>query len=236
MSPVYTRLAVATLLASLIACVPTHTVKPLPDFVSTGLGPGDRVTVTTTAGDVHEFEITEIRENKLIGHELQFELQALMSIKKHAWTRPESPCGGEKPLGCSVPLLVAIASEAHSHYEGKFYDACAQHDYCYRHGFTSYGKDRKACDDAFFEDMKALCPKAAVNKLGRVLQAVDGSLDSRQTCLSVAEDYYGAVRRYGEKKYLTKDSTLCAYDGPSQLLKRKPASEQSATTSESPVN
>lgn len=206
---------VAAILLCMSACAPTHTIKPLPNFVNAGLEPGDKVTVTTHSGETHEFEIIEIRGDLLVGEKSQFALRDIASIKKHAWSRPESPCGGETPLGCSVPLLVGLVSEAHSHYKGKFYDACAQHDYCYRHGFASYGMNRDRCDSEFLLGMQNLCPDAAVSKFGKVLSVLDGSLDSRRSCLNVASDYHQAVRRYGEEKFQTaSSSSYCEYDGP----------------------
>ena len=160
------------LLACAVACTPTHNVKPLPNFVQVGLEPGDRVTVTTHDGETHDLVITEIRGDVLVGGDAEFALQHIASIKKHAWKRPESPCGGEKPLGCSLPLLVSVASETHRHYQEKFYDACAQHDYCYRHGFASYGMDRKGCDDAFLTDMQNSCPDEPGSRLGKVLDVL----------------------------------------------------------------
>lgn len=210
-----------------VACAPvTHTVKPLPNFVKTGLAVGDTVTVTTHSAEVVEFVIMDIQNGVLIGKALRFDIKGLASIKKHSWSRPESPCGGEKPLGCSVPLLVALASEAHGHYQDKFYDACAQHDYCYRHGATTYGTTRDDCDDAFLFDMQNLCPDPATGKLGRVMQVMDGSLDSRTTCLTVAKDYFSVVRRYGEEKFATSNSRYCEYDGPPV----NPSSARKSTT------
>lgn len=201
-------------IACAIACTPTHNVKPLPNFVNAGLEPGDRVSVTTHDDTEHEFVITEIRGDVLLGDDVAFGLQDIASIRKHAWERPQSPCGGEEPLGCSLPLLVSLASELHSHYREKFYDACAQHDYCYRHGFASYGTNRESCDDEFLLDMQNSCPTEAVSRLGKVFDALDNSVESRQSCLSVADDFYAAVRRYGEQKFATSASTYCEYNGP----------------------
>lgn len=204
----------AVSIACVVACTPTHNVKPLPNFVSAGLERGDRVTITTHDDETHEFVITEIRGDVLVGDNAEFALQDIASIRKHAWKRPESPCGGEEPLGCSLPFLVSLASELHSYYREKFYDACAQHDYCYRHGFVSYGMDRKSCDDEFLVDMQYSCPDEAGSGLGKFLEAVDTSVESRRSCLSVADDFYVAVRRYGEEKFATSNSTYCEYDGP----------------------
>ena len=219
-------LGVALLLA-LAACTPMHTVKPLPDFVSVGLEPGDRIEVTTRGGTTHEVVVEEVRRDRIVGADQEYLLEDLVSIKKAAWERPESPCGGGKPLGCSVPWLVSLASEAHGHYKEKFYDACADHDYCYRHGHASYGLDRRSCDEAFLDDMRALCPDRASSGVGRVLEVFDDSLDSRQTCETVANDFYQAVRRYGADRFETTLSTYCEYDGPPA---RAPGTQGSAET------
>lgn len=207
-------IVIAVSIACAVACTPTHNVKPLPNFVSAALEPGDRVTVTTHDGKEHEFVITEIRGDVLLGVDAEFALQDVASIRKHAWKRPESPCGGEEPLGCSLPFLVSLASESHSYYREKFYDACAQHDYCYRHGFASYGMDRKSCDDEFLRDMQYSCPDEAGGRLGKVIDALNTSVESRRRCLSVADDFYVAVRRYGEERFATSASTYCEYNGP----------------------
>lgn len=219
-------------LAQLLACAPAmHTVKPLPNFVSVGLAPGDTVTVTTRAGTTHEFVIETIRGDVLVSADDEFALADLQDIKKHGGERPKSPCGGEKPLGCSVPLLVSLTSEVHAHYEDIFYDACAQHDYCYRHGFASYGQDRQTCDEEFLEDMLTLCPKGANSDLGRVLEVLSDSPDSRHSCELVADDYFGAVRRFGRERFETTNSTYCEYDGPPAVLRRAPLSQLPKETS-----
>lgn len=212
----YRRLLLVVLLASMMACTPMHAVKPLPNFVDVALTPGDRVTVQTHDGATHEFIITEIRGDTLVGDNQQFALRDLASIQKHAWKRPESPCGGEEPLGCSIPLLVSLASERHNQYRKPFYDACAQHDYCYRHGAATYGVDRQSCDDEFLTDMQNSCPNAAGSKVGKVIEVLDNSVQSRRACLSVANDFYSAVRRYGEDRFETANSSYCEYNGPPQ--------------------
>lgn len=197
-----------------VSCTPAHNVKPLPDFVRTGIEVGDRVIVTSHAGEVSEFVVTENRVDTLIGEDIEIDLADAARIQVYGWERPDSPCGGDKPLGCSLPILISLASEEHAHYKEEFYDACAQHDYCYRHGFASYGLDRKACDTEFLQGMQALCPEAAKGTMGKVLQSVDGSTSSRGVCLRIADDYHAAVRRYGEKKFLSTTSTYCEYNGP----------------------
>jgi len=227
------RLSLVYLLAfAAVACTPLHTVKPLPNFVKEGLTAGDKVTVTTHAGDERELVLTKVRSDALVGDDVEIALIDIATIKKHAWSRPESPCGGEKPLGCSLPLLVSLASELHNHYTEIFYDACADHDYCYRHGAATYGMDRDSCDEAFLNDMQALCPAGATSKVGKVFEVFDDSLDSRQNCETVADDYYNAVRRYGAEKFEAAGSTYCEYNGPPRRLPR--ASDAPSGSPESP--
>lgn len=208
------HVSLAFLVCIVGGCTPTHTVRPLPDFVATALDPGDRVTVTTHKGEEFEFIVADIQGNTIVGESVTFRLEELASIRKHAWQRPDSPCGGEKPLGCSLPFLVALSSELHGHYSSVFHDACEQHDYCYRHGFASYGLDRDACDAEFLANMQATCPAPPAGKAGKVLEVFNDSLDSRSNCLTVANDYHAAVRRYGEKRFETTGSTYCEYNGP----------------------
>lgn len=220
------------LLLTLTACAPAmHTVKPLPDFVQVGLAAGDTVTVTTHDGRQYEVVIEEVRRDVLVSADQEFVLADIADIKKHGGPRPPSPCGGDKPLGCSVPLLVSLTSEAHGHYQDTFYDACAQHDYCYRHGYASYGQDRDACDAAFLEDMLALCPKEPDSNLGKMFDVLSDSLDSRHTCERVADDYHAAVRRFGKDRFETANSTYCEYDGPPAGLSSAPLRSSASQSS-----
>ena len=200
--------------ASAAACAPAHNVKPLPNFVETAIEPGDKVTVTTRDGEIQEFVVTDVRDEILFGEAQQIPISNIVKLQKRSWSRPPSPCGGDKPLGCSVPLLISVASESHSHYREVFYDACAQHDYCYRHGHRSYGVYRETCDTRFLVDMQALCPAPGGNVVTKTLQLLDDTVSSRQTCLAVAQSFYLAVREYGEDKFETENSTYCEYDGP----------------------
>ena len=212
------RFSLGAVIVLLAACTPSHNIKPLPNFVSVALEPGDRVVVTTVEGMTVEFVVTEVRGDIIVGGDEEYSLERITSLRKYSWGRPESPCGGDKPLGCSLPFLVSLTSESHSHYQKEFYDACAQHDYCYRHGVASYGLDRKTCDDEFLLDMHNLCPPAAEGTLERIAELMGDSVASRPVCLNVADDYYAAVRRYGEDKFQMASSTYCEYNGPTEKL------------------
>lgn len=199
--------------AILAACTPTHTVRPLPDFVQTGIQAGDKVILTTLDGEETEFVVVEVTDDALVSATDRYLLSDIAELKKLSWSEPSSPCGDGKPLGCSVPLWVSLTSEAHEHYRGAFHEACVQHDYCYRHGFNTYGHDRAACDEEFKANMEQTCPKPE-SKLGKAVDVLFGGVQSRDTCLSVADDFYSVVRRFGADKFQADDGSYCEYDGP----------------------
>ena len=194
------------------ACAPTHNVKPLPEFVDKGIEPGDKVIVTTKSGDTIEFVVSEVTNSMLIGAEHRVAPEDIDTLRKKSWSTPPSPCGGDEKLECSVPLLVSLTSETYAHYRRHFHDACTQHDYCYRHGFRTYGLDREACDVEFLENMRAACPAATGSPLGIFIDV--SSVHSSHTCLSTADEFYAVVRRYGESEFHSDTSTVCEYDGP----------------------
>lgn len=196
------------------ACMPAHNVKPLPDFVETGIEPGDQVIVTTKDGRTARFVVTDVRDETLFGEGERIPISDIAVLKKRSWSRPASPCGGEKPLGCSLPVAVSVASESHAHYREEFHDACAEHDYCYRHGYRTYGVTREECDLRFLADMRNLCPPPAGNVVAKTLQVLDDSVESRRTCLAVADSFYLAVSEFGEGNFEIEGSTYCEYDGP----------------------
>lgn len=205
--------AMLAIAALCIACAPKHNVKPLPNFVDAAIEPGDSVEVTTFSGETFEFVVTEVTGEALHGAERRIPIVDIAELKKVAWKRPPSPCGGEKKLGCSVPLLVSLASKEHSHYREEFYDACAQHDYCYRHGARTYGVDREFCDTEFLQNMQMTCPDKSMSIFGTVVQAISNDVKSRSTCLRIANDFHLAARDYGEQHFQADTSSYCEYNG-----------------------
>jgi hypothetical protein len=206
------KLVILALVSVCFACVPTHNVKPLPDFVDKAIQPGDKVIITTKAGETIEFVVSEVTNEMLIGQDHRVALADVETLGKTSWKRPPSPCGGEKRLGCSVPLPVSLTSDVYAHYRRHFYDACAQHDYCYRHGFRTYGLDRDACDAEFLENMLKSCPAPSRFGIGEFLDTM--SVDSRNTCLSTAQEFHVVVQRFGESDFQSDTSTVCEYNGP----------------------
>lgn len=209
----HTAVFVLVILAAGVACVPTHVVKPLPNFVKAAIKPGDTVIVTTHSQETIKFVVTEVSEKALHGAKRQVELIDIAELKKVSRKRPPSPCGGAAALGCSVPLLVSLASKEHAHYREEFYSACELHDYCYRHGSRTYGLDREFCDAEFLQNMQMTCPKSSDSTIGYVFEVLNDSIDSRSTCLSVAADFHLAARDFGEKHFQTVSGSYCEYNG-----------------------
>jgi hypothetical protein len=177
------KLVIVALLFLCVACAPTHNVKPLPDFVDKAIQPGDKVIVTKKTGETVEFVVTEVTKEMLVGS-----------------------------LGCSVPILVSLTSDVYEHYRDYFFDACAQHDYCYRHGFRTYGLDREACDTEFLDNMLKACPAPSRSGIGEIFDAM--SVESHDTCVATATQFHVFVRRYGEDEFQSGTSTTCHYNGP----------------------
>ncbi len=204
--------AVILITPFMIACVPTQNVRPLPDFVGTAIEPGDKVKVVTRDGTKLDFTVSEVRTDALCSGETTVLLSDIDQLALRSRERPAYPCGGEKPLGCSVPQWIRSVEKVgdaaslafgsgiffrwHSTFEETFYDACIQHDFCYRHGYRTYGHIKGFCDEEFYANMKAVC--LAIDVL----------------CLSAAREFYIAVSRYSETAYQNETSTHCAYDGP----------------------
>ena len=206
------KLVILALLFLCVACAPTHNVKPLPDFVDKAIQPGDKVIVTKKTGETVEFVVTEVTKEMLVGEKQRVALVDIEALGKRSWKRPASPCGGSKSLGCSVPILVSLTSDVYEHYRDYFFDACAQHDYCYRHGFRTYGLDREACDTEFLDNMLKACPAPSRSGIGEIFDAM--SVESHDTCVATATQFHVFVRRYGEDEFQSGTSTTCHYNGP----------------------
>ncbi len=205
--------AVLAIVVLCVACAPSYNVKPLPNFVDAAIQPGDSVEVTTFSGETYKFVVTEVTDKALHGEERRIPLVDIAELKKVAWKRPPSPCGGKQELGCSVPLLVSLASKEYAHYRTTFYDACAQHDYCYRHGARTYGLNREYCDAEFLRNMQMTCPTKSFSIFGTVVEILNDDVNSRPTCLAIADDFHMAARDFGEKHFQSGASSYCEYSG-----------------------
>lgn len=193
--------------AALVVCscgyAPAHEIKAKPEFIQAGVKPGDTIDVTTHDGVETTIVVSEVRATAIAGENQVILFRDIESISVRSWKRPEHPCGAGEPVGCSIPEVVLTLSNDYGNQAAKFHPSCVLHDFCYRHGFATYGTDRETCDSNFYEDMLLRC-----NTMGAV-----SVLDIKEytICQAAAVQTYEAVRRYGETAYRTTTSTVCEY-------------------------
>lgn len=131
---------------------------------------------------------------------------------------PPGKCGAGEPLNCSIPWLAKVIEPHHwitggaGKIPGLFNSACKRHDYCYRHGFLTYGKSKAKCDKDFMDDMSDAC--TSINPAAHVLTA---GL-STSACLATAGEMFGAVSLLGDKDFRKKNGSICEYEGPQQPI------------------
>lgn len=183
--------------------VPSHEIRADPEFIRVGVQVGDSVEITTKDGKYREFVVEDVGADAIAGSEETIRFSEIQSIVKRSWKAPAHPCGGGLPVGCSIPEVVLLLSEQYKQQADKFHPACVTHDFCYRHGFATYGTTREECDTVIYEDMKAACK--GFGGLG-VLDVKEFSV-----CQVAANQTYEAIRRHGEQHYQTATSTYCEY-------------------------
>ena len=182
---------------------PSHDIPAKPDYIIAGVKPGDTVVVTTKDGEELTVVVEEVRAAAIAGDGQVIQFHDIESIVLRSWTAPEHPCGAGEPVGCSIPEVVLLLSDEYKAQSQKFHPACITHDFCYRHGFATYGTDRQTCDENFYEDMKQQC--ATMGALS-MLDVKEYTL-----CQTAARQTFEAVRRYGEDAYRARNSTYCEY-------------------------
>lgn len=199
------------LLLCMPACsiVPERQVLPYPDHIRAGLEAGDRVEILTRGlASPRNITISEIGANHIVttqGERIAF--VEITSINMRSWSLIANPCDDGVPKGCSIPPLVAAASDYYSEYGREFRESCVSHDYCYRHGMRTYGYTKTDCDNDFLEDMQQYCA-----------QEHDFNIMARGDCLLAADQLHAAVDRFGDDHFLTQGSTYCEYAGPPLLV------------------
>lgn len=197
---------IAVVLAQAAGCartVPSHNIPVRNEYIEAGIQAGDAVEITMVDGEQLAFEVVAIRSNVIVGPDGDVPINDILSIVKRSWTQPVHPCGANEPVGCSIPEVVLLLSDEYSAQAAKFHPACVRHDFCYRHGYATYGDTRELCDEQFLEDMKRSCGAAGVLNL---LNAKEYSL-----CNVAARQTYEAVRRKGEPHFRTTTSTRCEF-------------------------
>ena len=182
---------------------PSHDIRAKPEYIQAGVQTGDLVEITTKDGKHKKFVVEGVGTNDIKGPSETIPFSEIQSIVKRSWKEPAHPCGGAIPVGCSIPEVVLLLSKDYEQEAEKFHPACVTHDFCYRHGFATYGATRQECDTVFYNDMKKVC--TGMGGLG-VLDVKEFGI-----CQLAANQTYEGVRRYGEKHFRTTASTYCEY-------------------------
>ena len=120
------------------------------------------------------------------------------------------PCGGAVPLGCSIPEVLTLIGSFVNEYQNKFHNACVFHDFCYRHGYITYGFGRDQCDALFLVEMREICDV----KLASWEFISDPLTEGK--CLLAAVNLHEGVRRYGKEYFRLDSSTYCEYQFPEE--------------------
>jgi hypothetical protein len=205
LSLVFRRALIVAVAGILNSCgyAPTHEIPAKPMYIQAGVKPGDTIVVTTKDGIETTMVVSEVRAMAIAGEGKVIQFRDIEAIAVRSWKEPEHPCGAGEPVGCSIPEVVLTLSEDYGNQADKFHPACVIHDFCYRHGFATYGTDRATCDDNFYQDMQERC------KTMGALSVLD--IKEYTLCQTAALQTYEAVRRYGQSAYRTTGSTVCEY-------------------------
>ena len=183
--------------------VPSHNIRVKPEYISAGVQAGDSVEITTKDGEYREFVVKDVGTSHIEGPSETILFSDIRTIVKRSWKEPTHPCGDNIPLGCSIPEVVLLLSDPYKQQAEKFHSSCVVHDFCYRHGFATYGATHAECDLVFYDNMKKACGRMGLLSV----------LDTKEfgKCQLAASSTYEAVRRYGEKYFRTTTSTYCEY-------------------------
>lgn len=144
----------------------------------------------TISGDENNLHITTILASNRNRLYTEVNAKRIGECEKLRW--PVSQCVEQEPLQCSTPVHVP-------YFNDKFAPACVQHDYCYRHGWASYGFSKKDCDDRFRQQLMSRC--------GGIIVGMGWS------CRNAASLYYNAVKESDDAaaSYKQADSTCCLF-------------------------
>ncbi len=182
---------------------PSHEIPVKPDHINAGVQVGDTVEITTKDGKTREFVVTKVGTSSIEGPSEIILFREISMLVKRSWEAPTHPCAVGVAVGCSIPEVVLLISGDYKDQAEKFHPACVTHDFCYRHGFATYGASRDECDSNFYDNMKTACAGA----FGFIVL----DLEQAAICNLAASSTYNAVRAYGEKHYKTTGGSYCEY-------------------------
>jgi len=198
-------MTVLVLSAAIAACsyAPLQDIRVKPEFIKAGVQPGDTVEIETKDGKTRKFVVTSVSATVIEGEDNRVPLSDIQKIGVRSWQEPGHPCGAGEPVGCSVPEVLLVLVDYYEEQANRFHKACVTHDFCYRHGYATYGTERAACDDVFYQEMQDECGSFGALS---VLDVKQYSL-----CQLTAKQTFEAVRRYGEPAYRSATSSYCEY-------------------------
>jgi hypothetical protein len=206
------RWLILPLCLALGACAPLRPVRNQSGYIEAAVAPGDSVSIETREGRSLRIRVAAVEAGEIHGERGERVAVAdIESLSVRTWGQVRQPCGGDRKLGCSVPLPLAVASIYHDHYRVRFEQACIQHDFCYRHGYATYGRDRDSCDERFRQEMEAECEAHKGGGSDALVGGVDWFTQGA-TCRMAASQFYAAVRRFGADAFHTDESTVCEYE------------------------
>jgi len=196
-------LVFATFVTTSCGVTPSHDIKPIPDHITTGVQAGDTIEIETIDGEKIKLVVEEVTLTSIKSADREFVFSDIAKLTKRSWSEPPHPCGAGEPVGCSVPEVFLALSDDYADQVEKFRKPCIVHDFCYRHGYATYGLERAQCDANFYDDMRSAC-------------AADGVLgifdpEERAICELAANRTYAAVRTHGDEAFRTLTSTYCEY-------------------------
>ncbi len=195
-------LLTAAAVSSCTAVTPSHEIPVRSEYIEAGVEVGDTLEITMTDGEEKTIEVTGLRMDAIETPEGDMSISKIQKIVKRSWTEPAHPCGANEPVGCSIPEVLLL-SEQYKEQADKFHPACVTHDFCYRHGVTTYDVTREECDTEFLATMKKSC--GGYRGLGLL------DLEGYSICHTAAQQTYNVVRLKGEPHFLTTTSSHCEY-------------------------
>jgi hypothetical protein len=196
------------LVVSACSYAPMKDVRTEPAFIDAAIAPGDQISVETADGKELQFEVRLLSGEVIFGvngEEIAYE--DIDRLQKRSWEEVPHPCGGGRPVGCSIPEVITAVSGYYKDYQERFHQACVQHDFCYRHGYATYGRIRQECDDNFYSEMNKECGDTT---LLRILDT--DSFRRRAECKLAADQLYIGVQKYGSDAFDEAGSTVCEYE------------------------
>jgi len=195
----------------LMGCSRPYNIKPIPSFIQHSIDAGDTIILAhKTQPEPTKVKVVAVEKEALVLETGSIAFTQILSITKISATKPDYPCGGEESLGCSIPFLLRVTDGGYGKYAHHFFDSCVQHDFCYRHGFRTYGYGQYECDLEFRENLLFQCTQKDQRSWTQQILNNDTHAGS---CEDIAQQMFQALQIFGAANFKKEDSTFCAYNG-----------------------